>query len=541
MKFWRRSLSHQFLAVFAIGALGVLVAGGFGYYSIQASNADFSQLTRHEISNERDALKMVSGFKKQVQEWKNVLLRGADEKQRNKYWGKFQKQEAEVQALGKVLMDNMVASDARALVDEFLTSHREMGSAYRKGYKAFVEAGFDHRAGDKAVKGIDRAPTKLLEQAADKISKAAAARTESVIEGAHGASLEALSATVVALLVGIAVSIVFIRRSVVKPLTELVDVVESFAQGNFQAECSIHREDELGLVAKSLKDMKEQLGGMLSLVQSAAQTLDQVGKEMMAVSQQNQSSLTRQHEGTSQVATATEELAATANEVANSTSAAAEAAGRVKGSTEDGLGVVQQASTSITSLASNVSTVSDVLNDLASHSDSIGNVLDVIRGIAEQTNLLALNAAIEAARAGDQGRGFAVVADEVRSLAQRTQESTQEIQTTIEQLQQGAKAAVDAVSSGRDQAQQSVERTGEVAEMLRGIAGEVDTIVGMNTQISTAAEQQSAVSQDVAQNITDVEHVSRDMQTVAAQIHDASERFSHISSELLATAGRFRV
>jgi methyl-accepting chemotaxis protein len=346
---------------------------------------------------------------------------------------------------------------------------------------------------------------------------------------------------VFALVAGVTASILFIRRSVLRSLAEVVGVLEEYAHGDFTADCSFEREDELGRVAHSVGDLKRQLGGMLTQVQDAVESLTEAGGHLSQVSLQNQTAIARQHQGTSQVATATEELAATAAEVANSTVAAADAAARARESTVNGLEVARHAGSTISSLAGDVSKVSDVLRDLAAHSDSIGNVLDVIRGIAEQTNLLALNAAIEAARAGEQGRGFAVVADEVRSLAQRTQESTQEIQQTIEQLQLGAKAAVEAASSGQEQAQQSVERTDQMAEVLRGIAADVDTIVGMNTQISTAAEEQNVVSRDVAQNIADVDQVSNDMQQVAAQIQDASERVAQISGGLDGTLQKFRI
>jgi len=168
MQFWGNSIRNRFLLVFAgVGAL-ILAAVAVGYTGVSTSVDEFRRVTQQEISHERAVTGMVGGFKKQVQEWKNVLLRGADTKQREKYWGKFQKEEAKIQSSGESLVSTMVASEARTMVEDFLKAHREMGAAYRTGFKAFVDSGFEAAAGDKAVKGIDRAPTKLLEKAAAK-------------------------------------------------------------------------------------------------------------------------------------------------------------------------------------------------------------------------------------------------------------------------------------------------------------------------------------------------------------------------------------
>ena len=541
MHFWASSIRNKFLLVFAVVAALIAVAVAVGYVGVSGSIDEFRRVTEQEVSHERAVTGMVGGFKKQVQEWKNVLLRGADTKQREKYWGKFQKEEAGIQAVAGSLIAAMPDSGPRTMVEDFLSAHREMGVAYRAGFKAFVDAGFDSAAGDKAVKGIDRAPTKLLEKAAASIALAAQTATDAALEQAALASKAAVGVTVVMLLVGVFALVFFLQRFVLQPMRVVVSSLDRLSEGDFTVEIDLKRKDELGSLAQSARHIRDDLGELLGSIGTMARELDQAGTGLAGLSEQNRLQLDSQQDGTSQVATATEELAATAKEVADSAAGAAAAATTAEHSTSSGMQVVQQAIESINLLETDVTKVNQVLQDLEGHSGAIGNVLDVIRGIAEQTNLLALNAAIEAARAGEQGRGFAVVADEVRSLAQRTQESTQEIQLTIEQLQEGAEAAVQAMEHGQGRVGDGVARTQEVGQSLQEIATSVATIVDMNTQIATAAEQQGIVAGDVSRNVNAVDVSSQELVASAGSVAETSRSIAELSTRLAEASARFRV
>jgi methyl-accepting chemotaxis protein len=416
-----------------------------------------------------------------------------------------------------------------------------MGIAYRKGFKAFVDSGYQAAAGDKAVKGIDRAPTKLLEEAAAAIAKTAQTATAASLEQASQASIVAVAVTFTALLLGVVVSVFFLKRFVLSPMATVVSALDRLAEGDFKVEIDMQREDELGSLAASARRIRDDLGDLLRNIVDLAHDLDQAGGGLAGLSEQNRSQLGIQQDGTTQVATATEELAATAQEVAGGAAGAAQAANEAEASTTGGMKVVHEAIESINQLESDVNKVNQVLSDLESHSGAIGNVLNVIRGIAEQTNLLALNAAIEAARAGEQGRGFAVVADEVRSLAQRTQESTQEIQLTIEQLQAGAEAAVQAMGHGHGRVTEGVERTREVGQALEDISASVSTIVGMNAQIATAAEEQGVVASDVSRNVSRIDQSSHEMVVSAESLADTSQTIASLSTRLAQATERFQV
>ena len=541
MGFLRSSLKYKFLAIFGLGALLVAIGVSFGYLAVNQSVSDFRALSNYELVHERAVSTMVTDFKKQVQEWKNVLLRGANPEQLEKYWGKFQKQEAGIQQEGAELVQHMAPGTARDKVEAFLAAHKEMGSAYRSGYQAFVASGFDPTAGDRAVKGIDRAPTKLLEEAAGLIADGAGAATESALDDASFATDASLVAALVALLVSVLACVVMLKRIVLRPIAEVVSVLDNLANGDFKTDINLQSDDEIGQLADSARHLRDDLGDLIRSMVAIAQQLDTAGTSLAALSTQNRAQLNDQRQGTAQVATASEQLAATAEEVASGTTRAAASANAAGSASSTGRQIVAEAIDVMRQLESNVGDVNKVLLDLETHSVAIGNVLSVIRGIAEQTNLLALNAAIEAARAGDQGRGFAVVADEVRSLAQRTQESTQEIETTIEQLQAGSKAAVQAMDQGRSRVEEGVERTRQVEDSLREIDTSVSTIVDMNTQIAAAAEEQGVVARDVSRNVTAIDQSGGDLVDAADSLAGNSQEIARMSAQLVAAAQRFKV
>jgi methyl-accepting chemotaxis protein len=344
------------------------------------------------------------------------------------------------------------------------------------------------------------------------------------------------------ILIGIAVSL-FVSRGVVAPLMRAIHSLEGIAEGEGDLTARLDDEgrDEMARMGRAFNKFIGRIRETVEQVAFSATRLASVVERFSSGAEHTHNGMLRQQHETEQIAAAVNEMSATVHEVANNTSLAADAASQADSDTVMGKEVVGRAVGAIEDVANEMERISGVIGQVDADSQRIGTVLDVIVGIAEQTNLLALNAAIEAARAGEQGRGFAVVADEVRTLAQRTQQSTEEIREMIESLQKSAKQAVSAIEHGRDSAHTSVDEANEAGTALDAILKAVDTISSMNTHIATASEQQSAVSDEINRNIAHINEVTNQTTNDAAGLSAESESLVKLSEELLALVGQFKL
>jgi methyl-accepting chemotaxis protein len=406
-----------------------------------------------------------------------------------------------------------------------------------------IESG-DYRAANLLLlKTINPAITKMQE-AMDALIEDEEIEAGKSFKAADEQYHSMITLVTILLVVGISIGVLLawvIISGISKGVTSVETVANSLADGDLTGRVDYKSKDEIGHIATAFNRMADKFSTAISQVKEAIAQLAAAAEETSVVNAQTTSGINQQQMETSQVATAITEMNATVHEVARSAVAAAEAAKDADTTFEEGKLVVDKIIDAITELANEVEQSSQVIRELEHESESIGSVLDVIKGIAEQTNLLALNAAIEAARAGEQGRGFAVVADEVRTLAGRTQQSTQEIEEMINRLQSGANKAVQVMEVGKQKSMHGVEQASAAGEALNTINQAVDRINTMNTQIASAAEEQSTVTEEINRNIVNINEVAEQTSEGAKQAAIASDDLSRLAEELKQLVSQFKV
>ncbi|WP_148861834.1 methyl-accepting chemotaxis protein [Marinobacter fonticola] len=323
--------------------------------------------------------------------------------------------------------------------------------------------------------------------------------------------------------------LVVLVRSVTRPLDQIRDRMANLAsaEGDLTQELTIDTHAELIALAEGFNAFLAKLRNMINDLKSINRAVSDQSEDVSRIAGETEQNTSRQHGEIDSVVTAMNEMSAAASEVATF---AAEAAGNAREASEGvetTQGTLTTAVNGVQALASDMEEASSAIGHVANRSDDINRILEVIRGIAEQTNLLALNAAIEAARAGEQGRGFAVVADEVRTLASKTRESTDEISQMIDGLQQEVQQTVTVIRGGVDRATSAVERTREADQSLADVVSRIATIVEHVTQVATAAEEQSSVSEEINRNLTNIGDAASDLRELAERVRGSGETLGH--------------
>lgn len=406
-------------------------------------------------------------------------------------------------------------------------------AAYRDAVNQFASA---QTAAEQALQRMTEQGAVLI----DTSKQMSSSQTEVRDQGTQQAKTVLAGATALALLLGL-IAAWAITRQIVVPLRYTLTAAERVASGDLSQNLQIDRRDELGQLQASMQRMTVSLRELIGGIGDGVTQIASAAEELSAVTEQTSAGVNNQKVETDQVATAMNEMAATVHEVARNAEQASEAALAADQQAREGDRVVGEAIAQIERLASEVNNSSEAMNQLKDESDKIGSVLDVIKAVAQQTNLLALNAAIEAARAGEAGRGFAVVADEVRSLAQRTQQSTEEIEALIAGLQSGTQRVASVMDASRDLTESSVELTRRAGGSLETITRTVSSIQAMNQQIATAAEQQSAVAEEINRSVMNVRDISDQTSAASEETASSSVELARLGTHLQSLVGRFRL
>ena len=383
---------------------------------------------------------------------------------------------------------------------------------------------------------LDRHAAQLVQTAAE------LQRTQYVLRDEDSTQSRILQ--IVAVLGALALGILaaaMISRQITQPLQETLEIAKRIADGDLTSETRVTRRDELGALQRGIQDMAGTLRTLIGGIRDSAAQIASSAEELSVVTEQTSTGVGKQKEETDQVATAMHEMSATVQDVARNAELAARAANEAEGEARQGDQVVNDVIAQIERLAQEVSRSTEAMTQLEQESNKIGSVMDVIKTVAEQTNLLALNAAIEAARAGEAGRGFAVVADEVRTLAQRTQQSTEEIEELVAGLQSGTQRVASSLNSSHALAGNSVDMTRKAGAALSSINKGVSNIQSMNQQIAAAAEQQSVVAEQISRSVSGVRDVTEQTTVAAQEIAKSSTELARLGNQLTSMVSRFRI
>ncbi|MFB2728120.1 methyl-accepting chemotaxis protein [Shewanella mangrovisoli] len=410
---------------------------------------------------------------------------------------------------------------------------------YQKDFKSLVnkeqQLGLSEKDGTMA-KLI--AANKLTEASADELHNLALKAIDDT--ASSSVNIGILVFVIIALI--LAVITYLIIRSIITPVERITQVISRIeVSKDLTLRCDASTQDELGEIAQHFNSMVGSFQQLIEQVIDSVATINTSCKSVSENAMLASEGVAQQLNETDMVATAITEMGATIDEIAKTTELAALKAGKTHDNAQLGQTEVEQTILKIRQLSEQINSSASVVDELERDSETIGSVLDVIRGIAEQTNLLALNAAIEAARAGEQGRGFAVVADEVRSLAMRTQTSTQEIANIIQTLQSRTRAIVQLMDASQKQGAESAEQAAAAGELLKLINTDVHNIMDMSTQIAAAIEEQSMVAAEVNKNVVVIRDIAEDSSRAADANASASDELKSRAEYLVSAVSHFKI
>ncbi|HUF20995.1 MAG TPA: methyl-accepting chemotaxis protein [Burkholderiales bacterium] len=536
----RTSLQSKLL-VATVGALGVVIIAALaGIAGLWSSVKTLNETSHVSVGQERSVRDMTVNFKEQVQEWKNVLLRGKDPQVRDKYWAAFVEKEAAIDKSGKRLVTEMTDSKARDLVGQFLRAHRKMGEAYRRGLQAYKDGGFDSAAGDAAVKGIDRAPTELLESAAHQIQNNTELTLQNGFANARAAMVISIAAMLIALMVSIG-AVVWLVRTITLPLKQLVGLFEATSTGDFSQRLQTKRGDELGILVKGYNRMAEELVAIVGQVQKSAVQVGSAVTEIAAGAKEQEATAVEVTATATEISATSKQIASTSKELLktmNEVSEMAEKSSLLTSEGQTGLNRMEGTMGRVMEATDSINAKLAVLNEKAGN---ISKVTTTITKVADQTNLLSLNAAIEAEKAGEYGRGFAVVATEIRRLADQTAVASYDIEVIVKEIQSAVSASVMGMNKFSEETRRGIGEIQQVGGQLSQVIEQVQTLIPRFEVVNEGMRSQTTGAEQITGAFSQLTEAMRQAADAIRQSNVAIAHVSQVADGLSSGVSRFKL
>jgi methyl-accepting chemotaxis protein len=533
-------ISHTIYLMLGSALLAGGIASMYLMFRCAGISNDYTALIQGEIAQAQQARVIQVAFKKQVQAWKDTLLRGKDDAALKKYSDEFHAQASQVQALSAELANRIADPQARADLESFRQQHELLESQYETALAKY-ETTRDTAQADTAVKGKDRPPTDTLDGVVDRLSQLAAAASAAEQARLHRAQI-VISIILIFVWICIAAWSTTFARSLGIRIADAVRFVRQIAAGDLAVNSSQNeRQDELGELITAMSDMRDGLRQMVGSIQSVSGQLGRSAENVASASGQIAQAASEQRAQTTQIAAALEEMIVSVRQVSencNEATRKAVATGELASTSRD---TVASCATNARVLFTEAQGNAETVKKLGEHSRQITQIVTLIEEIAGQTNLLALNAAIESARAGEHGRGFAVVAGEVRRLAERTTSATKEIAEAVGSIQKGTAEAVQSIASSTTRVEQSVDTADHAANALGTLNASAGEVRQRIEQISRAAEEQSQASGLVGVSMNEIAASINTSSDGAEEAARTAEELVALVQKLNGETGKFRI